>query len=108
MSTETTLAVLDHHMKAMDEADVDGVMSDYAEDCVFISGATILRGIDQVRNVFTRVPAGMASQMHMDHYVADGDIAYIVWSMPNGSKGTDTFVMRDGKILVQTVANFMA
>jgi ketosteroid isomerase-like protein len=107
MSTETTRAVLDHHMKAMDEADVDGVMSDYAEDCVFISGGNILRGIEQVRNVFTRVPAGMASQMEMQHYVSDGDIAYIVWTMPNGAKGTDTFVMRDGKIAVQTVANFM-
>lgn len=107
MSTETTRAVLDHHMKAMDEADVEGVLSDYADDCVFISGANILRGREAVRGIFSRVPAGMASQMEMQHYVADGDIAYIVWTMPNGAKGTDTFVMRDGKILVQTVANFM-
>lgn len=107
MSTETTRAVLDHHMTAMDAADVDGVMADYADDCIFISGDNILRGPDAVRNVFTRVPAGMASQMNMQHSVCDGDIAYIVWTMPNGAKGTDTFVLRDGKIVVQTVANFM-
>jgi ketosteroid isomerase-like protein len=107
MSTETTRAVLDHHMAAMDAADVDGVLADYADDCIFISGDNILRGRDAVRNVFARVPAGMASQMNMQHSVCDGDIAYIVWTMPNGAKGTDTFVLRDGKIVVQTVANFL-
>jgi ketosteroid isomerase-like protein len=107
MSTETTRAVLDHHMATLDAADVDGIMEDYAEDCVFISGDNVLRGLDAVRSVFARVPAGMASHMQMQHSICDGDIAYIVWTMPNGSKGTDTFVLRDGKIVVQTVANFM-
>jgi ketosteroid isomerase-like protein len=108
MSTDTTKAVLDRHMATLDAADVDGILADYAEDCVFISGDNVLRGRDAVRNVFARVPAGMASQMTMQHSVCDGEVAYIVWTMPNGAKGTDTFLVRDGKIVVQTVASFPA
>lgn len=107
MSTDTTRAVLDHHMQALDAADLDAILEDYAPDRVFISGDNILRGPEALKAIFGRVPAGMASQMNMQHSVCDGEIAYIVWTMPNGAKGTDTFVVRDGKIVVQTVANFM-
>ena len=108
MSTETTRAVLEHHMKALDAADVDAILADYAEDCLFVSGANALRGIDALRNVFGKVPAGTAAAMTMEHSVCDGEIAYVVWSMPNGTRGTDTFVVRDGKIVAQTVATFLA
>ena len=108
MSTETTRAVLDHHMKALDAADVDAILDDYAEDCLFVSGANALRGVDALRNVFGKVPADTAAAMTMEHRVCDGEIAYVVWSMPNGTRGTDTFVVRDGKIVAQTVATFPA
>jgi ketosteroid isomerase-like protein len=108
MSTETTLAVIDHHMKALDAADVDAILDDYADDCVFVSGANVLRGVEALRSVFGKVPAGTASAMTIEHTVSDGEIAYLVWSLPNGTRGTDTFVLRDGKIVAQTVATFPA
>ena len=107
MSTEITRAVLDHHMQSLNNADLDATMADYAEDCVYISGETILRGPDALRGPFGAVPAGAVDQMAMQHSVCEGDVAYIVWSMANGMKGTDTFIVRDGRIVVQTVCLVM-
>ena len=107
MSTETTRAVLDHHMRSLNEADLEATLADYADDCVYISGETILRGPDALRAPFGAVPAGAVDQMVMQHTVCEGDVAYIVWSMANGMKGTDTFVLRGGKIVVQTVSIVM-
>jgi hypothetical protein len=42
--------------------------------------------------------------MEMLSELFDGEIGYIAWKMPGVALGTDTFVVRDGKIVAQTVA----
>lgn len=106
MSTETTRAVLDHHMRALNDGDIEAVMADYADDCVFISNTGTMTGSAPVRAMFSNVPAGMVDHMEMLHSVAEGDIGYIVWRMANIPMGTDTFVVRGGKIVAQTVATY--
>ena len=106
MSTETTRAVLDHHMKALNDGDIEAVMADYADDCVFINTTGTTIGAASLRAMFSKVPAGMVDHMEMLHSVAEGDIGYIVWRMANIPMGTDTFVVRDAKIVAQTVATY--
>jgi ketosteroid isomerase-like protein len=103
MSTEGTLK---HHMDALKGGDLDGIMEDYVEESVIIQGDNVVRGLEAIRGMFKgAVAAGFAGSIELKHQVSDGEIGYMVWSVPGMIPfGTDTFVIRDSKILVQTVA----
>ncbi len=55
MSTDTTRAVLDHHMQARDAADLDAILEDYAPDCVFISGLFVYLTDEQAARLMANV-----------------------------------------------------
>ncbi len=104
MSTEQTKAILDHHMEALDAGDLDGLLGDYTEESVFISNlGGVVKGLEGIRAVFA-VAAGATPGFEQAVEHVDGEVGYIVWKAENIAFGTDTFVIRDGKILVQTVA----
>ena len=107
MSTETTRAVMAHHIAALDAGDLDAIMADYADDAVMISAAGgVQRGLAALRAVFADIPAGMFGAVEMVSDLVEGEIGYIAWKMPGVPLGTDTFVVRDGKIVAQTVAMY--
>jgi hypothetical protein len=109
----TTEHVLRHHFEAFDAGDLDGLMSDYAEDAVLITSAETLVGSAQIRPFFARMVAefnqpGVAFQIVREEI--RGDVAFILWTAETPHHGyplaTDTFVIRNGKIVTQTfVAN---
>ena len=104
MSTEDTKAVLDHHQEMLDAGDVDGLMSDYTEDSVFITNlGGAVKGLEGIRSVFAATAGGMPG-FELLGEVVEGDVAYIWWTSEGIPFGTDTFVVRDGKIATQTVA----
>jgi ketosteroid isomerase-like protein len=104
MSTEVTKAILDHHSAMLDAGDVDGLMADYAEDAVFVSNlGGVVTGLDAIRGIFAATSGGVAGlEQGVEH--VDGDVGYVTWKAEGVPFGTDTFVIRDGKIAVQTVA----
>lgn len=108
MSTEQTEAMMEHHSEAlaaevMDEAALDELLSDYHEDAVFISNlGGVVRGHDAIRAIFSS--AGSLAGFEQTSKHVDGDTGYVTWKADGIPFGTDTFVLRDGKIAVQTVA----
>jgi len=70
------------------------------------------RGLSELRAFFAPAFEGVfrpgSYDFTMDRSTVEGDVAYIVWHSRNEgadiSLGTDTFVIRDGKISVQTFA----
>jgi len=76
----TTQSVLDHHLQCFATGDLDGIMADFAPDAALL------------------LPDG---PLH-------GDCAFIVWSAETPDNrydaAADTFLVRDGKIAVQTFA----
>ena len=104
MSSEVTKSVLDHHMEALLAGDLDAVMSDYTEDSVFISNlGGVVKGLDGIRAVFEMAGATMGGfEQAVEHI--DGEIGYVAWKADAVPFGTDSFVVRDGKIVAQTVA----
>lgn len=103
-----TQAVVTNHLGAFFKASIDGVVQDYAADSVLIVRDGPLRG-QEIRGFFSNfigtMPAGFleAFKMHRQEFV--GEVGYIVWeALPWVSLGTDTFVVRDGKIVIQTFA----
>ncbi len=106
-----TQAVLDHHLAAFRAGDVDAVMEDYVEESVMVTPEGEIRGLAALRETFS---AFFATEFKpgtydftLDRLKVEGDIAYIVWhaSSPtaNYPVGSDTFLIREGKILVQTI-----
>ncbi len=105
-----TEQVLNHHLSAF-AVGVDEIMKDYTASSVLIAPEGTYRGLDEIRAFF---------QGFVDHFPADawesfqvlrtevsGEVAYLVWdARPLVMLGTDTFLVRDGKIAVQTYASY--
>jgi ketosteroid isomerase-like protein len=107
----TTEDVLSHHATAITAGDVDEILADYADDSVVLIPGRIFRGRDEIRELMTEVVTDMlppGSTLNMTCVVIEGDYAYIVWDAESEKfsfpMGTDTFVVRDGKIVFQTFA----
>jgi ketosteroid isomerase-like protein len=49
---KSTNDVLDHHLKAIEQGDVDAVLSDYAPDAVLFREDGVFRGAAAIRPVF--------------------------------------------------------
>ena len=47
--------VFQHHAEVLIAGDLEGIVSDYADDAVFISPNGVLRGKDGVREGFTKL-----------------------------------------------------
>jgi hypothetical protein len=107
----STSDVLDRHLKSFAEYDVDGVMSDYSPESVLFVAGGPLKGPEAIRPLFEGLVKEFArpgSSFTLQQCHIDGDHAYIVWSAETAYNcyefATDTFVVRDGKIVAQSFA----
>ena len=105
-----TKDVLDHHLAAFGAGDVDEILKDYTDDSVLMTPGGTIRGREALREAFVGIFAGLFApgtyDFTMDAVHVEGEVAYTVWHAACASAdvtlGTDTFVVRDGKIAVQT------
>jgi hypothetical protein len=105
MSTET---VLQNHLRAA-KVGLDAIMQDYTDRSVLITHDATYRGLAEIRGFFTalfkQLPEGFFNDLRMHRQEIVGEVAYILWErQPQIFRATDTFVVRNGKILVQTFA----
>jgi ketosteroid isomerase-like protein len=109
----TPAQVVTHHLDAFTRHDVDAVLSDYADDAIFIAPKQTVQGKVALRKMFESFFAngdGKAPAPVFEAKVtADGDVGYEHWVMnpgkPGSMEGTDAFVVRRGKILFHTVVS---
>jgi ketosteroid isomerase-like protein len=104
-----TKGVLDHHLKCFDQGDLKGILSDYAPGAVLFTPDGPLKGADAIRPLFQAMIAEFGkrgAEFRMKQYSVEGDYAYILWTAETADNvyevGTDTFVVRDGKIVAQS------
>ncbi len=113
MSTTKEMAltkdVLDHHLKCFGEGDLNGILSDYAPDAVLFTSDGPLRGANAMRPLFQAMIAEFGkpgAAFSMKRQYVEGDYAYILWAAETADNhyelGTDTFVVRYGKIVAQS------
>lgn len=86
---------------------VDAVMADYVDASVLITHDTTYRGPAEIRRFFTELlngpTRGFLGSFKMIRQEIVDDVAYILWeARPWFGRATDTFVVRNGKILAQT------
>ncbi|MBI1396586.1 MAG: nuclear transport factor 2 family protein [Betaproteobacteria bacterium] len=108
--TEQTLDVMNHHLEAfMTNQGVDAIVSDYDEHAVFHAPDRVYRGVDEIRCFFQtfldNLPQRALEIFRLQRQEAHDDVGYIVWTIGEMVPlGTDTFVIKDGRIVQQTYA----
>ncbi len=105
----STKDVLDHHLKAFDQGDLNGILSDYAPDAVFFTNDGALKGVDRIRSLFEALIAEFGkpgATFNVKQQLVEADYAYILWTAETADNvyelATDTFVVREGKIVAQS------
>ena len=111
--TKETNAVLDNHLTAAQRGDLEGVLNDFSEDSVLFLPQGPVRGIAELREFYkaflTNPPPGFPKTFELLRRDVEGEVAYIVWKAEPGVQlATDTFIVRDSKIKVQTFAASLA
>ena len=109
-----TESVVRSHLQAfLEQKGVEAILSDYDDDACFVSESRTYHGKREIGGFFeafiASLPAGGIERFSLRSLRVEGEIAYITWSV--GSYvllGTDTFVVRDGKIVSQTFAMHLA
>jgi hypothetical protein len=101
--------VLTHHLNSI--GDIAGTMADYTAESRFSTPDGLLQGSEAIRKFFVRMfdefaKPGMSFEMLRQE--VDGDTAYVLWRAETADNifelGSDTFMVRNGKIVTQTFA----
>jgi ketosteroid isomerase-like protein len=109
-----TETVVRRHLQAFAEQQgLDAILGDYADDACFLSGDRAHCGKQAIRVFFNgfidALPPEAISEFKLHSLLVKGDVAYITWSAGNKLPlGTDTFVVRHGRIVSQTFAMYAA
>ena len=111
-STADTMATLTHHLESFGAKDVDAILSDFGENSVIFTPDGLVKRLGEIREFFNNligiVTPEFLSSMKMLRRDIDGEIAYLLWTAGDiVPLGTDTLIVRDGKIVVQTFAAYM-
>jgi hypothetical protein len=105
----STKEVVDNHLKCFGEGDLKGILSDYAPGAVLFTPDGPLRGTDAMRPLFQALIAEFGKPgavVSMQQQSVEGEYAYILWTAETADNiyeiATDTFVVRNGKIVAQS------
>ena len=107
---KSTQQVLEHHLQAFGEG-IESVVSDYDEHSFIITQQGTYRGLIEIRAFVSAFVAGMPNgfgeAFKLTKMEVIDEVAYLAWEAnPWSPMGTDTFVVRDGKIRCQTFAMY--
>jgi ketosteroid isomerase-like protein len=113
---ETTLNdasrnIIMHHLGSFQDNDLEAVISDYTNESVLITQDATYKAPEEIKDFFAALMIHFPKQkssFELDKVVVNNELVYIVWHANTPSLdvslGTDTFIIRDGKIYQQTFA----
>jgi ketosteroid isomerase-like protein len=104
----STKDVVDRHLRCFSQGDLKGILADYAPGAVLFTPEGPLRD-GQVRQLFQAMIAEFGkpgATFNLKQQFIEGEQAYIFWTAETADNvyelGTDTFVVRAGKIVAQS------
>ena len=107
----STKDVLEHRLKCFGEGDLEGLLAGYSPDAVLFMPTGLIKGVDAITPVFQHILSEFAkpgTRFAMHQQCVEGDYAYIRWNAETPDNvydaGTDTFVVRNGKIVAHSFA----
>ena len=107
LETRTPEQVVTHHLAVFRAHDLEGVLSDYADDAIFIAPKSAVQGKPALRKMFATFfadgNANAAAPAFDASVTAEGEVGFEHWVTNPGKAGsmagTDAFVVRHGKIV---------
>lgn len=109
LSTRTTAEVFMDHLQCRLEGDIEkDIRRNYSPEVEFVTNYGNFKGHDGVRKSAGILKKLVPSRNYrMDSLLFRGDVAFEEWSVKEDTfevnNGIDAFVIKDGKILVQTI-----
>ncbi|MBT2185725.1 nuclear transport factor 2 family protein [Sphingobium nicotianae] len=107
-ATLTPAQIAQRHIEFAQKGDVDAIMGDFADDAVNFTAGKAVQGKNAIRGIF----AGMANRkpgepspvanMKIGKVWEEGEVGFVTWTM-GPVNGTEEFLVRNGKILIQAV-----
>jgi hypothetical protein len=109
--TDSTRNVIENHIRSFHSGSIDAVLSDFSPEAVLFTPSGILRGKSEIKALFQALLEEFGkpgSSETLQTAIFDEEYAYLVWSAETADNyyelATDTFVVRDGKIVAQSFA----
>lgn len=106
----TTTEVFEDHLAKRLAGDVEGdIRTNYSPDVVFLTGAGAYKGHDGVRASSKELAKYLPedSVFEYRHTLVEGEYAFLEWTTRSDhdevTDGADSFVVRDGKIVFQSI-----
>jgi hypothetical protein len=113
----STKEVLERHLKYLSAGELKGFLADYAPDAVvfrpvgFAGVGGIAKGYMEFGPAFTALFKEFArpgTRFEVRQRAIEGDYAYIIWEAETADNiyelGSDTYVIKNGKIVFQSFA----
>src|SRR5258706_15972467 len=105
-----TTEILNHHLAALIEGDMDELLKDYTEDSSVCTADAEFNGLEAIGTFFGEVfkilPKGN-TRFELQRTIIKDDIAYIAWKGDSPfvdiPAAADTFIMKNDKISVQAI-----
>jgi hypothetical protein len=101
--------VFDEHLRLAQEHDIDTDLArNYSDDCVIMMGQGTYHGHDGARALADQLERELPGA-HFDYVTkrVDGPVAFLEWKAHGDGRdvqdGADSFVIRDGRIVAQTI-----
>jgi len=98
-------------LRSFGEGDLAGILSDYAPGAILFTRDGPLKGAEAMKPLFQALIDEFGkpgARFSLARQSIEGDYAYILWTAETADNvyelATDTFVVRDGKITVQSFA----
>ncbi|MBA4166104.1 MAG: nuclear transport factor 2 family protein [Chitinophagaceae bacterium] len=109
--SETSKNVVERHLKAFADNDLEVLMSDYTTESILITQEATYTSLQGIKAFFAGLNVHFPKQKStfvLDNFVAKDDLVFIVWHARTPSLnvplGSDTFIIKGGKISQQTFA----
>jgi len=108
MPIRSTQEVFDDHLQLARQGDIEtDIARNYAEDCVLLTTYGVFKGHDGVREAAVLLDRQLPDARFVYRTrLVYGEIAFLEWTGESEhfrvEDGTDTFLIRDGKIQVMT------
>lgn len=103
--------VLDHHLDAFANQDLEKVMVDYGEDSTVVTNLGVFRGLAEIEDLFTELFDEFSqdgAMIEVDDTIVEDEFAYLLWhgDTPDNDYEfcTDTFYIPEDTIQFQTYA----
>lgn len=108
---DATRDIIIHHLGSFQNNDLEAVIADYTNESIFITQDATYKGPEEIIGFFAGLMIHFPKQQsrfELDKLVVNNELAYIVWHANTPSlevpMGTDTFIIKEGKIYRQTFA----